>query len=183
MTNNIVNYLILFIGVIMVLLSYFVLRRQSSTFVSSDDQMLKEKELKIVEYIDIAEEIIEELNTVSEQIIQGIDVRTAELCRMMEEIDNKLNNYKEIIHKQPLEVLRNNDEVIDVDMGIETDHRSDDEELLNSPSETTKEDDIKHLTTREILRLFDEGNSPAQIARCLNKGIGEVQLILNLRKR
>jgi DNA-binding NarL/FixJ family response regulator len=102
---------------------------------------------------------------------------------MMADIDNKLKNYKDSMDNHPSEVLRNTDEIIKDDIEVVTNHRSDEEGLLNTPSEHKKEEDINHLTTREILRLFDEGNSPSQIARRLNKGIGEVQLILNLRKR
>ena len=41
----------------------------------------------------------------------------------------------------------------------------------------------KHDENKEILKLFEEGYSPQEIARQLNKGIGEVQLICNLAKR
>ncbi|MBB6216506.1 hypothetical protein HNQ80_002608 [Anaerosolibacter carboniphilus] len=175
MTTNIIYYLVFFIGAGLVLLSYFVLRRQQSTFFSPEDHKLREQEKKLAEYIELAEEIIEELNTVSEQIIQSIDARTVEMCHMMDDIDKRLKSCKEVMDKYPSEMSK--------DSHVIMDDFADEKELLRIPSVKAKAEDANHLATNEILRLFDEGNSPSQIAKLLNKGIGEVQLILNLRKK
>ncbi|MFT9494979.1 DUF6115 domain-containing protein [Anaerosolibacter sp.] len=172
MTNSMINYLVFFIGVMMVLLSYFVLRRHQSPFLTSEDQTLKEREKKLAEYIDLAEEIIEELNTVSEQIIQSIDARTAEMSQMIEDIDNKIKKYKDEIHKNQYDAI--GDKILNCD---------DDKALIQSETARDLKEETNPFINSEILRLYDEGYNPAQIARRLNKGIGEVQLIVNLHKK
>jgi hypothetical protein len=166
------NYLVFFIGVMMVLLSYFVLRRQQSTFFAPDDQNMREKEKKLAEYIDLAEEIIDELNTVSEQIIQSIDARTAEMSRMIEDIDNKMIKYKDETDNYQYESNRDR---------VQNSHNV--KAFIQSEIVQDLEEEKNALTKNDILKLHDEGYSPAQIARRLNKGIGEVQLVVNLHKK
>lgn len=98
------------------------------------------------------------------------------------EEENKENKDRLIIKKvdDKLGYLEECLELIDLKVDkLKVKEENDKESIKKIEHEKTK-----HTSKKEdIISLYKEGYSPADIAKKLDKGIGEVQLICNLKKR
>ncbi|KXG75778.1 DUF6115 domain-containing protein [Thermotalea metallivorans] len=178
MTNTLLNYILFFIGALIVLVSFLFLKKYKGSFFSDPMAALKEEEKKLIDCIEIAEDIIKELNAVSDHIIQNIDAKAAEICQILEEADkirkNQTDFFLENISEPLGHIAAVKCEVTEGRggrLGIEKGDRENEEEMADA------------MEVNKIFSLHDQGYTSSQIAKQLNKGIGEVQLILNLRKR
>lgn len=178
MTNNIFNYILFFIGTLIVLASFLFLKKYKGSFFSDAMAVLKEEEKKLIDCIEIAEDIIKELNAVSDHMIRNIDARTAEICKILEEADKIRKDWTDTFLENRSEPLEHR-EAIKYEA---TDGRAGLLEIEKKDQENEREM-ADSMEVNEIFRLYDQGYTSSQIAKQFNKGIGEVQLILNLRKR
>lgn len=131
----------------------------------------KEKN-EIKENIDTAQEIIKELNDLSEHIIINLDAKIQRLYKMMEDVDQKIKNQAMLIDKN------NTGDIKDIfeNSVIGLEEKKQNLQDIGPVAENNP-------SVEEVLQLFTQGYSSSQIAKHLNKGIGEVQLIHNLKKR
>lgn len=131
----------------------------------------KEKN-EIKENIDTAQEIIKELNDLSEHIIINLDAKIQRLYKMMEDADQKIKNQAMLIDKN------NTGDIKDIfeNSVIGLEEKKQNLQDIGPVAENNP-------SVEEVLQLFTQGYSSSQIAKHLNKGIGEVQLIHNLKKR
>lgn len=151
-----IDYIFFLIGIITVIIALVLLNKNVNT--ESDSEYLEGNSITDIELlrdVQLAENVIEELREISENTIEDMDIKVKEAYKMLRTMDKKIEEYKALLEKK---------DVID-------------------QSEHIKEDHINNEEVDKILRLRNQGLSPSQIAKQLDKGIGEIQLICNLKKR
>lgn len=160
-----IDYILFFTGIIVIVIALVVLKKNNNTQPTTEFQMVKNKEKELIESVYLVEKIIEELKIISEKTIQNIDVKTNDIYYMLQTLDKKMERYVSIINEKDInesnkysksmnQYVMNEENIVNNDQNMDT-----------------------------ILRFVKEGYSPSQIAKKLNMGIGEVQLICNLKKR
>lgn len=176
-----INYGIFAIGIMMIIVALFVIKKDTAQGPSVDLEKVKEEQRRLMECIEIGEEIIQEVNQVGIHVIEKIDKKTQELRNLMNQYEvRSLEIQQEAQISKVFEEEKN-----DVEKEIEEEikkqkneaHRM--EKSDNPPEKLILEEDL----SEKILKLKASGYTLSQIARELDKGIGEVQLILQLKKR
>ncbi len=139
---------------------------------SNSSKVFEQKEDELLKNIEIADDIIKELNDISDSIIQKLDGKISEINDLLKKAEEKTVSYEK-------------EKIINTE--------------IQNPEEQTaekyiKEDNIKKIELKKnsrlpykelekIIELQDKGYNSSQIAKFLNKGIGEINLIMNLKKR
>ncbi|TCO79917.1 DUF6115 domain-containing protein [Marinisporobacter balticus] len=164
-----IDYIFFFIGIVVIVISFLLLKTNNDNQATIESQMIKNRDKELLERVYLIENIIEELKAISEETIQNIDMKTNDIYHMLQTVDKNMEKYTSIVNKKEYsgDIEENARFVVETHLGLMKDGH-----MLNHDEDTKK-----------ILGLVDEGYSPAQIAKKLDKGIGEVQLICNLKKR
>ncbi len=163
-----IHYILFFIGIALIGISVFQLKINLKDASIEILDEIKEEKMKLMENISDVEKIMEGFNELGQKIIQDLDERIQRIEPLILSVDEKIENIQdEIISSQ----VPDNNHIMQNEKC--DDDRKRDEDATHQ----------KHDENKEILKLFEEGYSPQEIARQLNKGIGEVQLICNLAKR
>ncbi|QXM06120.1 DUF6115 domain-containing protein [Crassaminicella indica] len=163
------DYIFFSIGIIIVIISIIMLRKNTNIQSEIKFQNNESNEIELLASIDLAENIIKELKEISEDTIKTLDEKTDEIYKMIKILDEKMEQYSSVLNEKK---SKNNREFTGASYKLD---------LLN----TKKEDDDLDIDTdkKKILQLYYQGYTPAQIAKKVDKGIGEVQLICSLKKR
>ncbi len=138
------------------------------------------------------ERLLVELNELARQINGQIDTRYAKLEQTMADADRRISALRVLIRAAKTELKAVLDETaspiidgsddlmlesIDITIG-------DDDDMLTaadpSPADST---DASEGPDRRIYELSDQGRKALEIAQQLDRSVGEVELILNLRDR
>ncbi|WZL74873.1 hypothetical protein QBE52_09340 [Clostridiaceae bacterium 35-E11] len=167
-----INYILFFIGITIIMISFILLKKTIHVESLNALRILENHNSKIKENIDTAQEIIKELNDLSERIIVDLDSKVKDAYHRIEDLDRKAKEQSILEHKNDAEDIKNSSENIDI--GLEEKKKN-----LQYANTAIKNDP----SVEQVLQLFTQGYSSSQIAKHLNKGIGEVQLIHNLKKR
>lgn len=154
---DIFNWIFIFImiiGFIMIIMSIIRINKYSNaTTVSNVDAYIKEMK----DAIDKADLAIDDLNLLSEEIFKRFDEKQRQLLFIYETIEKKKN----ISNKSNIDIK------IDEDI----------------PKEIKKKNNISlNPTASRVNELYKEGMSISNIAKELNIGKGEVDLIIKLGK-
>ncbi|QEK12246.1 hypothetical protein FQB35_07585 [Crassaminicella thermophila] len=161
-----INYILFFIGIIIVLVAILLLKKNKASQSYIDLQIAKDKEAKLLDSIDLAEKVIEELKIISESTVDCLDRKTNDIYKVLQTVDRRIEEYLSIIRDIEEKKQKNNVFYeVHKDEYLEIENNKNDENI------------------KKIFCLLDKGYSPAQIAKKLDKGIGEIQLICNLKKR
>lgn len=165
-----VNYILFTIGMAVTIISFislfFLKDSKSSDNLTDVDTIMRERN-KLMECIEVGEEIIHELNQISSNLIEKVDSKTADIDKLLGEWDER----KERANNLPID---SNNEIAE-----EKENESDSMDLPLPVERELNDQD----TLNRILKLKSSGYTISQIAKELDKGIGEVQLILQLKKR
>lgn len=132
-----------------------------------------QKEHQLKDIISDAELMIDELNNLSDYIINQIEKRNLEFKESIESYRSEINNVNQK-KEELLEILNN----------VCSSSEATKDEVM-SKNETYNGGKFSMLNNkyREVVRLFNEGVEETEIARQLNIGKGEVQLILQFIKQ
>lgn len=161
------NYIFLILGLIIVLISLIFLKRESSP--SNEYQETKAlEERNFLESIDSVESIIEDMNDSLNETIIKMEKKYTVLENDINNINNMLSQSKN--HQQ--EDINDNNRLYNISSSNN-----------KVPNKEKKDFNINDLKARNVIKLNEMGLSPSEIAKKLNLGIGEVQLILNLYKK
>lgn len=176
------NYLMIFSGVILIFISLFILGKEVDKAKNSKPSFQNSSD--ILKYIENMEKTLNEMNESFYEICNELEgnysVHDKEIQLLYNEIDNlkKANDNVKKVQKRIKKDLR--DEIKDKKDIPEKENKypkiSVGEMVENADSE-------KGVTTREKVKyLHNLGKSPSEIARVLNIGIGEVELFINIKK-
>lgn len=176
-----INYGIFAIGIIMIIVALLVIKKDTAQGLPVDLEKVKEEQRRIMECIEIGEEIIQEINHVGIHVIEKIDKKTQELRDLMNRYEARSLEIQQEAQISMVFEEENNDIEKELEEEItkqklET-HRM--EKSDNPPEALILEEDL----SEKIFKLKASGYTLSQIAREVDKGIGEVQLILQLKKR
>jgi hypothetical protein len=123
--------------------------------------------------IETAEEVIDELNVINNEMVQNLDKKMREIENLLKKSEEKLGQYTSSIQENNSSLQMN-------DVHRSSNHVYDrNKEKIAEDEKVIRNDGNK----APIIEMFKSGYSPAQIAKKLDKGIGEIQLILNLKKK
>jgi ATP/maltotriose-dependent transcriptional regulator MalT len=162
MAANFINYIMMIIGIITILAAVIVIMieklKGEDIYFNID---VKEQELKKV--IDDAEEIISELNYISDVVVQDIE----------EKMKNLQNVYANTKVMPVYEEAKPTKRTIPISFKSKT--------ILEKPSTDSKSATKLSTKQQSVLECAGQGLSVMEIAKKLNMGQGEVSLILSLK--
>ncbi|MGI6778685.1 MAG: DUF6115 domain-containing protein [Acetivibrionales bacterium] len=152
------------IGITLIILSllWIVIDRKKS---DNYEKRLDRKKYELSAIITDAEEMIEELNKFSEYIVTQIDMKNEELLKSLKNIEERLESLNEKSYNQ-------------------NDRREPEQGISPKQSQTLESDKVIPIDGRfrRVLALAQDGLSHTEIAKNLNMGKGEIQLILGINK-
>lgn len=191
----------IFIGIILVIFSLImILLDKKKVFSFFKDYEDKKQEL--VEIINDAEQMIEELNKFSDYIVTQMDFKNEELSLNLKKAEDQIKSY---MHKAN-EICNNTNEL---PAGVKSENNLSQNSVPNTIFETPiamsgnmyepgtaytepvykyggmgSEEKVISINAKhnEVVRLARSGLSVVEIAKKLNMGKGEIQLILQLNK-
>lgn len=137
---------------------------------------LKDKKEDLIRVIEDAEELISEMNRFSDYVVTQIEEKHSELSKSIEHADLKidfLNSYKMAEDAHGSETKYNEEAVLKI---IEEGAPTDNTQILYNKGKVLTFD----LKRREILKLAKSGLDSTEIARLLNCGKGEIELIAKM---
>lgn len=192
---------LIFLGIILILLSMaWVIADKKKVFGAARD--LDRKKQELVEIINDAEQMIEELNKFSDYIVTQMDLKNGELEANLKSAQENIKRLGEqaqsisMAEKQP--EIRRYEETAKEDKSIAvsvagTLSSTAAEILLHDASNplmhlnrqpVKKSEKVIHINNKysEVVRLAAEGFSELEIAKSLNMGKGEVALILGVNR-
>lgn len=168
------------------ILSIFILLISIGVFLFSKRWSIREikriekKKEEILEVLSLSDQMIGELNKFSDYIVNQIEEKYQEVENMLIELDNKIHNRKELIKG------------IKFDKEKEENHTKSVTEFLNKGNDYKQREKVfdfkpfynnvyQNSKSLQIISLAEEGFEETEIARKLNVGRGEVQLILGMK--
>lgn len=174
------NYIFFCIGIIIIFISLFLLKKDffqidSYTDFKYDD--MKNSDIShpissdFVESIDSIEKIVEQLNDSFSETIEEIENKYYTLERSIEEINNKIHKDKKNISNLTLKDI--------TDSADQTSQNNKEETKTILDTEFNNKYDKKI----KVLELKSKGKTTSQIAKELNMGFDEVQLILSINNK
>lgn len=190
---------LIFVGIMLVTVSLvLIFLDRKNIFVFRKN--MEETKRELVEIINDAEQMIDELNRFSDYIVTQMDLKSDELNRNIKEAENRIRDLcakadQTIESAVPEQVLQ--------PAATEPEQQQEAEGIIAPSTVNTaasaaaaysrgnakaeharKRDKIIPFNSRyaEVLRLSGEGMKELDIAKNLNMGKGEVELIIGLRK-
>ncbi|NSW89856.1 MAG: hypothetical protein HPY74_04080 [Firmicutes bacterium] len=135
-------------------------------------KLADEREQQLREIVSDAELMIEELNSFSDYIVNEVEKKNVEFKNNIQHLEAEINNLN---HKteELFEILNN----INNNQSLLKDEEKDKTEIDSRQSFISLNSKYS-----EVIRLSKEGMEETEIARKLNMGKGEVQLILQFTK-
>lgn len=198
---------IIFVGIMLVFISFAMIaydRKKTYDYT----KLLDEKKQDLIDIISDAEQMVEEMNKFSDYIVTKIDLKNEELCTLLKNVEGKtkkisiqlenIDTQKNVSHKKNEKSVV---EAIEIKENVSQkeklfDHNSDlviDNNLIESAVEmhsnnlkhqSKSKDKIIPLNSRhkEVIQLVNKGMNSTEIARKLNIGKGEIELIIGINK-
>lgn len=193
----------IFLGIVLIVFSLILIlldKKKVFSFVGK----YEEKKKELVDIINDAEQMIEELNKFSDYIVTQMDFKNEELSLNLRKADEQVKNLAQKAHdsfitseeaQKAAESDFKADQIIGGEIAQETDlvvngnnngpvTRYSDTLFNSQKIQAGKSEKVIPLNTRhiEVLRLYKTGLDEIEIARKLNMGKGEVKLILELNR-
>jgi DNA-binding NarL/FixJ family response regulator len=195
---------IIFLGITLILISLVWIAYDKK---KSDDytKTLSEKKEELIEIISDADQMVEEMNKFSDYIATQMELKNEELCNNLKVIDDKLKQMSVRVHECADANSISGEKVVNgapigifmKTKGAVFEHASDliienqnyEHSNISPYNQSQKQqykmkDNVIPLNGRhkEVINLFENGLNETEIARRLNMGKGEVQLILGVNR-
>lgn len=192
---------IIFIGIILIVVSIIWIMFDKKEAYDMELRM-DEKKAELLNLIRDAEIMVEELNKFSDYIITVIEEKNSEMDSKFSEADKLINTIKnEMASFSNLQKEIEGDvNSIDIDPTLQEDNSIEKNETINinsdedltasnsnskddsSPSKSNDKVVALNSKHNEVLMLAQKGFNETEIARKLNMGKGEIQLILGVNR-
>ncbi len=173
-----INYLFCILGIIVIGISIFFINKEfkNNTFVNSNSHThyIKEDQAQdIIESIEVIENIIKDINEYFYNTVTDFEKKHRKLENMIDMLNNKILTN---VDKEPSETREQ------IYHSNENNSSDIDKYLINN-KEKQNNVQVKNLHRLKIFELRNKGLNIQQIAKELNIGTGEVQLMLSLNKK
>jgi DNA-binding NarL/FixJ family response regulator len=166
------NFIFFIIGIATIIIALLLLIRDSKDNNVND----KFNNEIFINSLESVEELIHEMNIALNETVSEIEQKYNILEENMNDINNQLSKSKEEVSS----ALNPNE------FNSKSTNFTDNNRFIPIPNTKSKHEKSvtpeKKLKNQKIIELNAKGLSTSQIAKALNIGIGEVQLILNLHK-
>lgn len=166
------------IGVILVISSLFLIRMEFNRAVNSQAQMIEQsrvyKDADLFQLLENLQLSIDEMNTAFYDIAQDLEGKYSLHEREIEDLNVAFNKLQHGLSDKTAPIMNNIDENIKT-MTLIKEQKNE----IEMPMEIQEEKTDKRS---EIIRLRSRGFPIAQIAKDLDMGVGEVQLLLRLKQ-
>lgn len=169
----------LIIGILLVTICTALIIYDRKKFVALI-RLVDEKEHQLSDIISDAELMIEELNNLSDYVINEIEQKNTEFKENIQSYQKEINDISE-----------KTEELLELINKVSSNHEMKENEIIRMTevtSETDSMDEIVSLNNKyieainskykEVIRLYNEGLEETEIARRLNMGKGEIHLVL-----
>ena len=120
--------------------------------------VLEKKKSELDELINSSSDMVNELNSISDYVAELIGNRTEELNNIVKVADDKITECKNLFEQTKKE------------------------NIVEFPNKNISKM-VTHSRKEEIEGLYNEGYSISEIARALNVGKGEIELMLGITER
>lgn len=164
------NYILFILGIVIVIVALFLIKKDLMVN-SRNVDFFNKKEDEFIKNIEVADDIIQELNDIGEKIINRIDEKIIKINELLERVEDSIKTGESF----NFDTQRREHENL-----IEDKSYNCVEENTNSENDSASQGGQE---LKKIFELFSSGQTPSEIAKLLNKGIGEINLILNIKKR
>lgn len=143
---------------------------------------LREKKEDLIKVIEDAELLIEEMNKFSDYVVTQIEDKHNTLTQTLKEADEKMELIKSMASEAERVEESNNREPAYNEESIDRILQEEEPELLNTRQASSRKGKVLtfDVKRREIIKLAKSGLSSTEIARILNCGKGEIELISKL---
>ncbi len=175
-------------GIILLIISFIWILVEEKSILNSEKR-LDEKKDDLIEIIGDAEQLVHELNKLSDYIISQIQGKNDQIFEHMSEVEEKILNiegildkkYNDLENREPLVVNDNIHINYSIDDKVEAGGNN--QESLNIRNKKSYQN-VVSINSRysEVYNLAQQGLNNMEIAKYLNMGKGEVELILGVRK-
>lgn len=189
---------IIFMGIIliMVALVWIAVDWKKS---SDEKKIVDKKRNEIAEMVSGADQMIDEMNRFSDYIADFMQTKSEYIENKVKEVEAKLEDIEKIIEEKQLNLINESEktgtddvakEVVNInykakknnDIKEKTSNKNQDDNRTDGDSGEGKKVILLSPKSREVAALAKEGLSETEIAKRLNIGKGEVQLILGIKK-
>ena len=199
--NNHFYVSIIFLGIILIVIAFIWIIYDRKKYYDNTKRLDKKRE-ELVNIISDAEQMVEELNKFSDYIVTRMDIKNEELCTSLKALEERASKVSsENIEKQGTKVYHSENVV----NGILNDVQSESSPILDLKSDLIMdnidynndfiyEPNVKQQVKvnekvipinskyKEVVQLANRGLSDTEIAKQLNLGKGEIQLILGINR-
>jgi hypothetical protein len=195
---------IIFIGIMLIVFSLVLIAYDKKKSIDNA-KVLEDKKQDLINIINDAEQMVEELNRFSDYIVNQMDIKNEELCATLKGIEEKAKKINQRIDEKPemksatqrndMTVSCNNVEATGNDseklFGLNSDLIIDNIVFDNrgvigdiyKPYNKVKEKVIPiNNRYKEVIQLSERGLDNTEIAKRLNMGKGEIELTLGLNR-
>ena len=172
----------IFIGIILVLISLIWIaydRNKGNNY----EKRLEEKKEQLVGIISDAEQMIDELNRFSDYIVTQVDTKKDELLYNLQHLDELKNELKSSVQQTREETAAEDEGLQDAAGHAPAASAQSSAAVVKALPKHKNQDNVINKRNYEVLRLASRGLSETEIARTLNIGKGETELILQLNKQ
>lgn len=157
---TIMFFISVIVGIILIIISLVLNKETKKEEINFNLSEINKKQDELLKVIDEADNAIEQLNNISKNILEEQQDKYKELLYLYQIIDEKKEELSKIWEKTTSLELKNDTSEV----------------LVNK----INLDNPKYV---EIIEMYNKGIEIKQIAKQLNLGVGEINLVLELNKR
>lgn len=157
---TIMFFISVIVGIILIIISLVLNKETKKEEINFNLSEINKKQDELLKVIDEADSAIEQLNNISKNILEEQQDKYKELLYLYQIIDEKKEELSKIWEKTTSLELKNDTSEV----------------LVNK----INLDNPKYV---EIIEMYNKGIEIKQIAKQLNLGVGEINLVLELNKR
>lgn len=157
---TIMFFISVIVGIILIIISLVLNKETKKEEINFNLSEINKKQDELLKVIDEADSAIEQLNNISKNILEEQQDKYKELLYLYQIIDEKKEELSKIWKKTTSLELKNDTSEV----------------LVNK----INLDNPKYV---EIIEMYNKGIEIKQIAKQLNLGVGEINLVLELNKR
>lgn len=154
----------------------FIRQNRIVTMESKQDHILKEME-------EVVSTFISEIKEENESLLQKIKQMDPSKNETITSDETEENIPLKVLSQKPVQINKyKENQGFHKETGVVADQQDDVEELLNLILPNKQEKKPKKTLLDEVVELYEQGKSVDEIAKELNKGKTEIQLLLKFRQ-
>ncbi|WP_058485181.1 DUF6115 domain-containing protein [Defluviitalea phaphyphila] len=192
---EIINSMLLFlvvVGIIMLIIGIFFIKEKQNINAYLIDDKQEEIDKQLNDKIEEADKMLQELNEFSSYLKSDVEKKYKELLFLYQLIDEKEKNISNLYYLENQKVVSDVDKIEEnIQEDIEEDIKKNKDNIETNLEKNNKENMgentqesmiLNNKNYDNIIKLYKRGVNPTDIAKELDIGKGEVELVLSLTK-